>query len=146
VRIPRAFNAAAIARCVLAPVASICRTIGRTFAAKASAAARFTAMPFACASNKTMDEFEAARAVLTDQQGHCGIRTLQRHAQGSDKPVTRKLHDRRRCRLPSGAAVATTGRSPDWIAQRSDIRPIWGVPNVQTHRAGERDEGPTREH
>ena len=52
VRIPRAFSAAAIARDVVAPVACIWRTTGSTFAAKASAAARLTATPFACTSDR----------------------------------------------------------------------------------------------
>jgi len=50
VRMPRAFSAAAIARCVVAPAASIWRTIGNTFAAKASAAARLASAPLALAS------------------------------------------------------------------------------------------------
>jgi metal-dependent hydrolase (beta-lactamase superfamily II) len=50
VRMPRAFSAAAMARCVVVPAASICRTIGSTFAVKASAATRLADAPFACAS------------------------------------------------------------------------------------------------
>jgi hypothetical protein len=43
---PRAFKAAAMARSVVAPATRICRTIGSTFAAKASAEVRFAAAPF----------------------------------------------------------------------------------------------------
>jgi hypothetical protein len=68
---PRAFKAAAIARCDLAPAASIWRTMGRTFAAKASAAARFTATPLACAS---------PRLVRLPQQGALRLLLRQRRA------------------------------------------------------------------
>jgi hypothetical protein len=51
-RIPRSFSAAAMARCVVAPAASICRTIGSKFPAKASAAVRFAAAPLACAPSR----------------------------------------------------------------------------------------------
>jgi hypothetical protein len=47
VRTPRALRASAIARCVVAPAASIWRMIGGTFAAKASASARWVAAPLA---------------------------------------------------------------------------------------------------
>ena len=52
VRTPRSFNAAAMARNVVAPAACIWRTIGSTLAAKASAASRFAATPLACASGR----------------------------------------------------------------------------------------------
>jgi hypothetical protein len=52
VRTPRSFNAAAMARNVVAPAACIWRTIGRTLAAKASAASRLAATPLACASGR----------------------------------------------------------------------------------------------
>ena len=62
VRIPRAFSAMAIARNVFAPEPWISRTIGRTFAAKASAAATFAALPNAPASVRLVRLPSYARA------------------------------------------------------------------------------------
>ena len=50
VRTPLAFRASAMARCVVAPAASICRTIGSTLPANASASARCVTAPLAPAS------------------------------------------------------------------------------------------------
>ena len=55
VRTPRAFSASAIARGVVAPLAFIWRIIGRTLAAKASAASRTAATPLAWASGRLAD-------------------------------------------------------------------------------------------